>query len=113
MVVQCDGGAKKRDRDSILHREGWGHVPGLGGQRSMVLRTMRAQGDGHVGRWCPLKLLRRQVSECDRLVNLVGVYGVDVCLKGTGKPLQGLVSDTGDKLLSRYSPFAHRDTLWS
>lgn len=54
-----------------------------------------------------------QVFECDGLVNLVGIYGVDVCLEGIGKPLKGLVSDVGDKLSSRHSPFGHCKNLRS
>lgn len=34
------------------------------------------------------------------LVNLIGIYGADVCLEGIGKPFKGVGSDTGDRLLS-------------
>ena len=49
----------------------------------------------------------------DGLVNPAGIYGVDVCLEGTGKSLKGLVSDTDDKLSSRHSLLAHRKNLQS
>lgn len=70
----------------------------LGGERNTALSRNCEQysvsgGDAQVGRWCPLRLQRTQMSERDGLVNFVGICRVDVCLEGIGKPMEGLVSD--------------------